>query len=190
MMVTSPGHTPGMCDIGDGMTHEQSLRRMDDVVAAHGWAIQGVEGSGHQPPWAYTIGLIERFGRPELVVTDCTWPVAVALLNDLGDRVAAGARLTVGDVVRCDAGRVELATVHPGHLLHGLCASWTNYYEWRGEDLGPLEVLHVVPATERADAARTLRRRDLSTLGAMHASGGPPRAARRRAARRRAARRR
>ena len=184
-MVTPSRDTAAMCDICDGMTYEESRRRLDDVVTSHGWAIQGVEGTGHQPPWAYTIGLIEHFGRPELVVTDCTWPVAVSVLNDLGDRVAAGARLAAGDTIRCEVGCVELAPVHPGHLLHGLCASWTDYYEWRGEDPGPLEVLHAMPATERVDDARTLRRRDLSALGAMNASGGPNRAARRRAARRR-----
>jgi hypothetical protein len=174
-----------MCDICDGATYEESLRRLHEVVTSHGWAIQGVEGSGHQPPWAYTIGLIEHFGRPELVVTDCSWPVAVSLLNDLGDRVAAGARLTVGDTLRCEAGPVELAPVHPGHLQHGLCASWTNYYEWRGEDLGPLEVLHVIPAVGSSTDPRTPRRRDLSTLGAFSTSPGPNRAARRRAPRRR-----
>jgi hypothetical protein len=173
-----------MCDICDGMTYEESLRRMDDVVASHRWAIQGVEGTGHHPPWAYTIGLIEHFGRPELVVTDCTWPVAVSVLNDLGDRVAAGARLAAGDIIGCEGGRVELARVHPGHLLHGLCASWTRYYEWRGGEPGPLEVLHVVPAVGRGDDAR-VPRRGLSTLGAMSATGGPDRVARRRAARRR-----
>jgi hypothetical protein len=174
-----------MCDICDGMTYEESLRRLDGVVASHGWAIQGVEADRHGPPWAYTIGLIEHFGHPELVVTDCTWPVAVELLNDVGDRVAAGARLAVGDTVRGDAGRVELAPVHPGHLQHGLCASWTSYYEWRGDDVGPLEVLHVVPVLGSSGDLRAMGRRDLSTMGTFVASGGPNRAARRRAARRR-----
>jgi hypothetical protein len=185
MRVTPSVHTAGMCDICDGMTYEESLRRMHEIVVSRSWAIQGVEASGHGPPWAYTIGLIEHFGHPEFVVTDCTWPVAVGLLNDLGERVAAGACLAVGDTVRCEAGRVELATVNPGHLLHGLCASWTNYYEWRGAEPGPLDVLHVVPATGLPDEQRGPRRRDLSTMGAFTASGGLNRAAQRRAARRR-----
>ncbi|WIY06037.1 DUF4262 domain-containing protein [Amycolatopsis mongoliensis] len=58
------------------------LQRLRDGVAGRGWLVQGVEGSGSYPPWAYTVGLSE-YGLPELVVTGLPVPDAAGLLNDL-----------------------------------------------------------------------------------------------------------
>jgi hypothetical protein len=44
--------------------------------------VQGVEGSGSYPPWAYTIGL-SGYDLPELVVTGLPVLEAAELLNDL-----------------------------------------------------------------------------------------------------------
>ncbi|WP_284744290.1 DUF4262 domain-containing protein [Amycolatopsis sp. RTGN1] len=58
------------------------LERLRDGVAGQSWLVQGVEGSGAYPPWAYTIGL-SGYGLPELVVTGMPLPEAAELLNDL-----------------------------------------------------------------------------------------------------------
>jgi hypothetical protein len=177
--VTPPGHTTGMCDICNGMTYEESLRRMHEIVVARSWAIQGVEASGYGRPWAYTIGLTEHFAHPELVMTGSTWPEDVAVLNELGDRIRAGEVFSAGAIVDCDRGPAALGRVHPGHLLRGLCASWTSYYEWRGFAPGALEVLQVVPVS----ASSPRREGELATFRPSPTSGGTNRAARRRAAR-------
>src|SRR5689334_25421729 len=56
------------------------LERLRAGVADGGWLVQGVEGAGPFPPWAYTIGL-SGYGLPELVVTGLPVVEAAALLN-------------------------------------------------------------------------------------------------------------
>jgi hypothetical protein len=46
----------------------------------YGWYVQGVEGDGVHPPWAYTVGLTEH-SRPELVLTGMPLDRAADLLN-------------------------------------------------------------------------------------------------------------
>jgi hypothetical protein len=70
-----------MCFLCDG-DRSGYLARLRDGVADRGWLVQGVEGSGSYPPWAYTIGL-SGYDLPELVVTGLPVLEAAELLNDL-----------------------------------------------------------------------------------------------------------
>jgi hypothetical protein len=70
-----------MCFLCDG-DRSSYLARLRDGVADRGWLVQGVEGSGSYPPWAYTIGL-SGYDLPELVVTGLPVLEAAELLNDL-----------------------------------------------------------------------------------------------------------
>jgi hypothetical protein len=55
------------------MSLPQSLReRVFENVRRHGWHYYRVNG-GPTPPWAYTIGLFETFGLPELVLAGATY---------------------------------------------------------------------------------------------------------------------
>ncbi len=71
-----------MCD-NPGMTVEDSLDRMAQLVRAYGWAIQYVEGSKHHAPWAYTLGLT-ACGLPELLVTGLLQGGVDTYLNGYG----------------------------------------------------------------------------------------------------------
>lgn len=44
------------CDHPGG-TRLDYLKHMRDLIACHGWAVQGVERDRVHPPWAYTVGL-------------------------------------------------------------------------------------------------------------------------------------
>lgn len=66
------------------------LDQFRDIVERSGWAVQGVGGT---PPWAYTIGLHERFGHPELAIVGLPMKTATLLLNLAGERVREGERL-------------------------------------------------------------------------------------------------
>jgi len=44
------------CDHPD-RTWLDYLGHMRDLIACHGWAVQGVERDRIHPPWAYTVGL-------------------------------------------------------------------------------------------------------------------------------------
>ena len=56
-----------MCD-HPGATDRDYHEHLREVIAAFGWAVQGVEREGRHPPWAYTVGLT-GYRKPELVVT-------------------------------------------------------------------------------------------------------------------------
>lgn len=108
------------------MTYEEALADLRDCVERYDWAVQGVDANR---PWAYTIGLAERFNHPELVLAGVPWPAAVSTLNALGEMVAVGEVLTPGQAPVV-VGEVELAvgTVHPVHLADGLVGMWDALY--------------------------------------------------------------
>jgi hypothetical protein len=120
-----------MCDICNGMTHEESYQRTMRAIEQYGWAISGVE-AGSGLGWAYTIGLLEGFDHPELVVIGLGWPGGGNLLNQLGERVAAGQLLYPGlSTYRADG--VEFGAVAPDQWkTQSTFAGWQGYYEWRG----------------------------------------------------------
>lgn len=71
-----------MCQLCENPDRSRYLERLREGVADLGWLVQGVEGSGPHPPWAYTIGL-SGYGLPELVVTGLPVREGAELLNDL-----------------------------------------------------------------------------------------------------------
>ena len=69
------------CD-NPGSTRLDYLDHIRELIACHGWAVQGVERERVRPPWAYTVGLTSH-GKPELVVTGLPLSRATLLLNDV-----------------------------------------------------------------------------------------------------------
>ena len=79
------------------------LERLRAGVADKGWLVQGVEGAGPFPPWAYTIGL-SGYGLPELVVTGLPVPGAAALLNGVASHSLAESPPSPGERVTLRGG--------------------------------------------------------------------------------------
>lgn len=69
------------------------LQRVRDLVAEHGWMIQGVfptaDSDDDEPGFAYTVGLAV-FHHPEIIVFGLSADVAEGVLNDIGRRVRDG----------------------------------------------------------------------------------------------------
>jgi hypothetical protein len=176
-----------MCEICAGKTYDDLYRRIHGSVAAGGWALQGVGGGTDGRLWVYSIGLIENFGHPELVITDGDTRGSAMLLNQIGDWIAAGDRYPAGSGIVDDEFTISFGAVHPEVLDAGLCAMWTDYYRWRGWTPGPLEALQVVTETPWS-CEHTEERRALARPGAFPLDGGagrgPNRAQRRARARR------
>jgi len=105
-------------DLDSWLAHEDA--RADAVTARHGWMVQAVFASGpRRPDLAYTVGLWS-LDHPELVVFGLPVDTAHPMLNDLGERVRAGARLDAGDVLSFAdwPHRVQLLAVpHPERVL-------------------------------------------------------------------------
>lgn len=57
--------------------------KVAEVIAEHGWMIQGV---GAEVPFAYTVGLTE-YGHPELLMRGLPFKTMQGLLNDLAQPV-------------------------------------------------------------------------------------------------------
>ncbi len=85
------------CDHPDS-TPLDYLTHMRDLIACHGWAVQGVERDGIHPAWAYTVGLTPA-GRPELVVTGMSLGRATRLLNDVASHVLHAAAPRPGEQI-------------------------------------------------------------------------------------------
>lgn len=143
-----------MCRMCDGWTLDEAQADLHDRKQRFGWALQGVEGSR---PWAYSIGLLERFGHPELVMAGVPLDAAAAMINALGDRIQAGEDFLEGDRIREGEVELEVGDVHPVHLTNGLVRQWEEHYG-RHRELAPPElwVLQVmpVPVVERFRLSR------------------------------------
>lgn len=110
-------------------------------VAKLGWANQLVEegASDTEPPFAYTVGLTQRFDHPELIVVGLKPDSMQFVLNQCADRVKNGTRLKAGarldEVI--DGFQVEVRTLDPS-LLHFL-----GYARWFHGDR-PFEALQIL----------------------------------------------
>jgi hypothetical protein len=92
---------------------------MRDLIARHGWAVQGVGRDRLHPPWAYTVGLTPH-GRPELVVTGLPLARATRLLNDVASHVLHAAAPRPGEQIPLRGGPVIeiVAVAEPAaHLM-------------------------------------------------------------------------
>ena len=105
-----------MCSYCDDptMTPERERAWLTATIAEFGWAVQGVEGTRHRPPWSYTIGLTPH-ARPELVVTGLALPAAQALLNDVAAHLLHADTPTAGEQVPLVGGPVieYVRVAHP-----------------------------------------------------------------------------
>jgi len=60
-----------------------------DMIAQHGWMIQGVGAGEGEPSFSYTIGLTEK-NLPELITIGLPLQVAHSILNELARRSSIG----------------------------------------------------------------------------------------------------
>jgi len=117
-----------MCRICDGASRDHVRLELAQIIDTHGWAVQGVKGETDADSWAYTVGLVERFGHPELVVTGISMKAASGLLNDVADRVRDGERFVPAETIDLGGVDVGFAAVHPAQFSRGLFAMWFEHY--------------------------------------------------------------
>jgi hypothetical protein len=80
----------------------------------------------------YTVGLVEHFDHPELVVAGLDLGHAAHVVNDLGDLIRKGARFEVGQPgIEVPGARVSFSSVHPVHIAGGLMNLWSAHAERR-----------------------------------------------------------
>jgi hypothetical protein len=147
-----------MCEMCEGRTMDEVLDRLDGLVRTHGWALQGVQGSG-AVSWLYTIGLTTGYGHPELLTIDTDVGRAARLLNGLGAAIRDGTVLGSGVATTPDGAPIDLVAVHPVHLRGDLVAMWHRLHARSVGRPPPLEVLQVLDPEVLRTGRRSVRER-------------------------------
>ena len=78
---------------------EELERHVRGDIERHGWHVAKIEGDDRVPPWAFTIGLMDTFDHPEILVAGMELDQLHALLNRIGDLLRAGNRFEAGQQV-------------------------------------------------------------------------------------------
>jgi hypothetical protein len=91
-----------MCE---GSSQEEVLAEDAAIIAEHGHLVTGV-GDGDPPHWTYTVGLLDRFGHPELIVAGPHFRIAASIINHVGRQIRDGARFGAGDTIRVAEGEI------------------------------------------------------------------------------------
>jgi len=64
----------------------------------HGWFVNRIAEDADGPAFAYSFGLYEEFGHPEIIIFGLPEGTMQQLINDVGRRVRSGVRYATGDV--------------------------------------------------------------------------------------------
>ena len=112
-----------MCMMCDGFSQEEMFAHDAAIIEEHGFLVTGV-GEGDPPHWAYTVGLLDRAGHPELIVAGPHVEIAAGLINQIGRPILEGRRFEVGDTWMSPAGTVRFGAVHPIQYRLGTFNVW------------------------------------------------------------------
>ena len=112
-----------MCLRCDGYSEKQIQQMTEMQIAVHGWGVVAVDD---HPPVAYSIGVLENYGHPELVVMDIETLAAQQLINHVGALIRDGGGALDRDVLSGQG--IQIVEVHPTHLRSGLVGGWARYY--------------------------------------------------------------
>ncbi|MCU1488121.1 MAG: hypothetical protein JWN67_4867 [Actinomycetia bacterium] len=139
-----------MCIMCDGASRDEVLFGLHGKIERFGFAVQAVEGTELHPPWAYTIGLLDSFDHPELVMVGRPIEDAYRIVGAMADEVCDGRDIEPGElrIVPPD-GLLSVNEVDPRHWEGTRFAMWVEYYAAVGaDDLEPaaLQVRRVVEA--------------------------------------------
>ena len=88
------------------------LSEVHRLKGVFGYTKSGCEAP---PGWAYTIGLSEMCGHPELVVVGLDEAESAEVLDAAAARVVAGGRLAAGGSLRLMGHDFGVVAVHPRH---------------------------------------------------------------------------
>lgn len=63
----------------------------------HGWFVNCIAEDASGPGFAYSFGLYEEFGHPEIIIFGLPLKTMHLLINDVGEQVRSGAKYSAGD---------------------------------------------------------------------------------------------
>lgn len=129
-----------MCLRCDGYSEDEVARSIDLAVRVHGWALIPVED---ERPWAYTVGLLETYQHPELVVTDLELSVEVSIINWAVRQIASRGMIDEAELARRE---LRAAEVHRSHDAGDWFGTWCRHYK---RFPSPGDFVQLIPAPTR-----------------------------------------
>ena len=103
-----------------GVEMDGVIEGIVEEIERGGFTVAAIAGDGTGIDWAYTIGLARNHGHPELVLVGVEAPLAGAVLQHLGDAVAAGRSMTDELVIDLrDGVEFRVRSVDELFLAHG-----------------------------------------------------------------------
>jgi hypothetical protein len=105
-----------MCMMCDGFSLEDDLALSAAAMVEYGYITIGIDEPDEPdcPNWTYTVGLIEHFDHPELIVAGPAVHPSHDLIHQLGHLILDdGCEFAEGDAVDSPFGLVLFAAVHP-----------------------------------------------------------------------------
>jgi len=79
-----------------GRQLDEDERNVLGHVERHGWSVTNIREQDGAPGWAFTIGLFENFGHPEVVIFGMDPQVRHSILNFIGKNVREGNPFAAG----------------------------------------------------------------------------------------------
>ena len=112
-----------MCLECDGYSHDAALHALDLRIRVHGWTLLQV--GDESSAFTYTVGLLESYGHPELIILDVKRGLQVELLTRLASSIATTGRMS--DVVTT-LERLRFVEVHSSQMQPNHFAMWAERY--------------------------------------------------------------
>lgn len=91
--LSHPGFT--MWDMSQVTERDQLLFNIEGRISRYGWSCYYIFG-GAGPPWLYTIGLVEGFGHPELIIFGLDQSSAHGLATRVVERLTSEVKVPPG----------------------------------------------------------------------------------------------
>ncbi len=98
---------------------------LDLTVRTYGWQLNQITDDH---PWSYTIGLLESYDHPELMVTGLDFEMQNIVIRKIVDAIEKTGSV---DHAFLERERVTLVEVHSNHLAGDWFGTWSNFYEQR-----------------------------------------------------------
>jgi hypothetical protein len=95
---------------------------LDLTIRTYGWQLTQVTDA---TPWSYTIGLIESYDHPELMVAGLELDTQSMVIRKIVDSIASTGNV---DHAFLEREGVTLVEVHPNHLADDWFGTWSNFY--------------------------------------------------------------
>lgn len=123
---------------------DPALARLHDDIREIGFAVMLAGRSMTARGWAYTLGLVDGFDHPELVIAGLPLEDALDPLSALARCVVAGDRIDTPFQHGLDGIPIGTVPVHERHFERGLMSWWDWYYQSLGRFDIALRALQIV----------------------------------------------